>query len=129
MLYSHIVGLFNKSKRNLERCRDMMKMQKSLSVISLAGIAAALLVACAIMAALLAACGDEATTVPAANAPANGQPSTQAANPSGNSTFFVVSGATTTNVPDTLKAALAQYEAQYPGSKAQAFKTGAPAAT
>ena len=108
----------------------MMKMQKSnSSVISLAIVAAALFVACILMAALLAACGDEATPVPASNAPASNTQAagTQAANP-GSSNFFVINGATTTSVPATLKAALAQYEAQYPGSKAQAFKTGAASA-
>ena len=94
-----------------------MKIHKHKSVLSLTGIALFLLAACIFMAALLVACGDEATPTP-------GQSTTQAANP-GSSNFFVLNGATSTDVPATLKAALSQYEAQYPGSKAQAFKTGA----
>src|SRR3712207_4903942 len=98
----------------------MLKFIKSISLTILVGM----------MTALLVACGGEATPAPVSNAPANTQAgATQAANNPASGDFFVVNGATSTNVPDMLKAALAQYEAQYPGSKAQAFKTSAQAAT
>jgi hypothetical protein len=77
----------------------------------------------AVFAAVMAACGESPTSAPASNTTAA---ATAAANP-GNGNFYVISGATSTEVPEALKAALAQYEAQYPGSKAQAFKTGAQA--
>lgn len=82
------------------------------------------------MAAVMVACGDTPTAAPVnTTVPGNGTAVTTAAatvasNP-GYSNFFVISGATSTDVPDVLKAALASYESQYPGSKAQAFKTTA----
>lgn len=76
----------------------------------------------AVFAAVMAACGEATpTSAPGTSSTAA---TTAATNP-GSSDFFVINGATSTTVPDALKAALAQYEAQYPGSKAQAYKTGA----
>jgi hypothetical protein len=96
-------------------------MAKFLKAISLTLLVAALT-------ALMAACGDATpTSAPANNAVnGNGAATTAAGNTTG-ADFFVINGATSTNVPDALKAALSQYESQYPGSKAQAFKTSAQA--
>ncbi len=77
----------------------------------------------ALLAIALVACGDNtATSAPAATT-ASGSAATTAAGTSSNSNFFMLSGATSAPVPDALKAALSTYESQYPGSKAQAFKT------
>lgn len=93
-------------------------MAKFLKAMSLTLLVAAL-------AAIMAACGDATPTSAPANTASNGTTATTAASSTGSSDFFILSGATSTNVPDALKAALSQYESQYPGSKAQAFKTSA----
>ncbi|MBN9387234.1 MAG: hypothetical protein J0I20_04210 [Chloroflexi bacterium] len=95
-------------------------MTKFIKTISMTLLVAAL-------AAIMAACGDATPTSAPANNASNGTAATTAASNTGNSNFFVVNGATSTSVPDALKAALSQYESQYPGSKAQAFKTSAQA--
>jgi hypothetical protein len=95
-------------------------MTRFLKAISMTLLVAALTV-------IMAACGDATPTSAPANNANNGSAATTAAGSTTGSDFFVVNGATTTNVPDALKAALSQYESQYPGSKAQAFKTSAQA--
>ncbi len=75
-----------------------------------------------LLAAFLVACGDNtATSAPAATTASSGSAATTAAASSGGS-FYVVNGATATAVPDALKTALASYESQYSGAKAQAYK-------
>ncbi|HEX2915958.1 MAG TPA: hypothetical protein VH186_34670 [Chloroflexia bacterium] len=73
----------------------------------------------------LAACGDS-TATPATSAGGSSN-TTAAAQSNGGSqssggNFYVVSGASATDVPAALKTGLATYESQYPGSKAQAYK-------
>jgi ABC-type phosphate transport system substrate-binding protein len=87
-----------------------------------------LMVIFVLVAGLLAACGDPtATTAPAATT-SGGTAATTAASGTSSGNFFMVSGASSTSVPSMLQAALTQYESQYPGVKAQAFKTSEAAA-
>jgi hypothetical protein len=98
-----------------EGSNEMFKPVKIVSLLALVSLLAVMLVAC----------GDPtATTAPAATTAAatTAAGATAAANSGSNSTFYVVSGASATNVPDALKTALSTYESQYTGAKAQAFK-------